>query len=74
MDSILLSNVLVQFSDVVKNLSLLIDRSLSWRNQVSHVVSRTYATLRLLQRFQRFSSQDLCIYRFFLYTVFVIVQ
>jgi hypothetical protein len=59
-DPIMLNNKMAQFSDIVKNLGLLIDRRrLSWSNQVSHVVSRTYATLRLLQRF---SSQDLRIY------------
>jgi hypothetical protein len=41
---------MVQFSDVVKNLGLLIDSRLSWRNQVSHAVSRKYAILTLLQR------------------------
>jgi hypothetical protein len=46
-----LNNIMIQFSDVVKNLGLLIDRRLTWRNQVSHVVSRNYAILTLLQRF-----------------------
>jgi hypothetical protein len=59
---ILLNNEMVQFSDVVKNFGLLFDCRLFWRSQVSHVVSRTYAIFRLLQRFQRFSSQDLRIY------------
>jgi hypothetical protein len=55
---VVLNIEMVQFSDVVKNLGLFIDRRLPWKNQVSHVVSRIYATLRLLQRFQCFSSQD----------------
>jgi hypothetical protein len=46
-----LNNEMVQFSDVVKNLGLLIDRRLSWRNQVSHVVNRKYVILTFLQRF-----------------------
>jgi hypothetical protein len=58
----MLNNEMVQFSDVLKNSSLLIDRRLSWSYQVSHVASRTYVTLRLLQRFQRFSSQGLRVY------------
>jgi hypothetical protein len=37
-DLIMLNNEMVQFSDFVKNLGLLIDRRLSW-NQVSHIVS-----------------------------------
>jgi hypothetical protein len=68
-DPIVLNNEMVQFSDVVKNLGLLIDRRLSRRNQVSHVVSCPYATLRLLQRFQRFSSHLPCSYLDF--TVFL---
>jgi hypothetical protein len=35
---------------------------LSWREQVSRVVSRTYSTLRLIYRFQRYTSRDLRIY------------
>jgi hypothetical protein len=52
----------VVFSDSVKNLGLYIDNRLSWREQVSRVVSRTYSTLRLLYRFQRYTSRDLRIY------------
>jgi hypothetical protein len=52
----------VVFSDSVKYLGLYIDNRLSWREQVSRVVSRTYFTLRLLYRFQRYSSRDLRIY------------
>jgi hypothetical protein len=35
-DPIMLNNEMVQCSDVVKNLDLLIDHRLSWNNQVSH--------------------------------------
>jgi hypothetical protein len=49
----------VVFSDSVKNLGLDIDNRLSWREQVSRVVSRTFFTLRLLCRFQRYTSRDL---------------
>jgi hypothetical protein len=52
----------VVFSDSVKNLGLYIDNRLIWRNQVSRVVSRTYSTLGLLYRFQRYTSRDLRIY------------
>jgi hypothetical protein len=41
---------------------LYIDNRLSWREQVSRAVSRTYSTLRLLYRFQRYTSRDLRIY------------
>jgi hypothetical protein len=41
----------VRLSDVVKNLELYVDGRLSWRKQVSFVVSRTFSTLRLLYRF-----------------------
>jgi hypothetical protein len=47
----------VWFSDVVKNLGLYEDGRLSWRKQVSYVVSRTFSTL--FYRFQRYSSRDL---------------
>jgi hypothetical protein len=52
----------VVFSDSVENLGLYFDNRLSWREQVSRVVSRTYSTLRLLYRFQRYTSRDLRIY------------
>jgi hypothetical protein len=52
----------VPLSDVVKNLGLYVDSRLSWRKQVSYVVSRTFSTLRLLYRFQRYTSRDLRIY------------
>jgi hypothetical protein len=47
-----------------QNLGLYIDNRLiwSWREQVSRVVSRTYSTLRLVYRFQRYTSRDLRIY------------
>jgi hypothetical protein len=41
---------------------LYIDNQLSWREQVSGVVSRTYSTLWFLYRFQRNTSRDLRIY------------
>jgi hypothetical protein len=40
----------------MKNLGLYSDNRLSWRKPVSRVVSRTYSTLRLLYRFQRYTS------------------
>jgi hypothetical protein len=52
----------VVFSDSVKNLGLYINDRLSWREQVSRVVSRTYSTFRLLYRVQRYTSRDLRIY------------
>jgi hypothetical protein len=45
-----------------ENLGLYVDGRLSWRKQVSYVVSRTFSTLRLLYRFQRYTSRDLRIY------------
>jgi hypothetical protein len=56
------AGVVVVFSDSVKNLGLYIDNRLNWREQVSRVVSRTYSTLRLFYRFQRYTSRDLRIY------------
>jgi hypothetical protein len=35
----------VRLSDVAKNLGLYVDGRLSWRKQVSYVVSRTFSTL-----------------------------
>jgi hypothetical protein len=52
----------VVFSDSVGNLGLYIDNPLSWREQVSRVFSRTYSSLGLLHRFQRYTSRDLRIY------------
>jgi hypothetical protein len=54
----------VVFSGWVKNLGLYmyIDNQLNRREQVSRVVSRTYSTLRLLYRFQRYTSRDLRIH------------
>jgi hypothetical protein len=52
----------VRLFDVVKNLGLYVDGRLSWRKQVSYVVSRTFSTLRLLYRFQRYTFRDLRIY------------
>jgi hypothetical protein len=52
----------VRLSDVVKNLGLYVDGRLSWRKQVSYVVSRTFSTFRLLYCFQRYTSRDLRIY------------
>jgi hypothetical protein len=49
----------VVFSDSVKNIGLYIDNWLSWREQVSHIVSRLYSTPRVLCRFQRYISRDL---------------
>jgi hypothetical protein len=43
----------------VKNLGLYIDNRLSWRKQISRFVSRTYFTLWLFYRFQRYVSRDL---------------
>jgi hypothetical protein len=40
-------------SDSVENLGLYIDNRLSWREQVSRVVSRMYFILRLIYRLQR---------------------
>jgi hypothetical protein len=37
----------IRFSDVVKNLELYQDGRLSWRKQVSYVVSDTFSTLLL---------------------------
>jgi hypothetical protein len=45
---------------VVKNLGIYVDGRLSWRKQVSCVVSRTFSTL--LYRFPRYTSRDLKIY------------
>jgi hypothetical protein len=52
----------VPLSDVVKNLELYVDGHLSWKKQVSYVVSCTFSTLRLFYRFQRYTSRDLRIY------------
>jgi hypothetical protein len=48
--------------DSVKNLGLYNDDRLSWKEQVSRVVFRTFSTLQLLCRFQRYTSRDLRIY------------
>jgi hypothetical protein len=56
---VILGGDLVRLSDVVKNLGLHVDGRLIWRKQV---VSRTCFTLRLLYRFQRYTSRDLRIY------------
>jgi hypothetical protein len=52
----------VRLSDVVNKLGLHVDGRLSWRKQVSYLVSRTFFTLRLLYRFQIDTSRDLRIY------------
>jgi hypothetical protein len=46
----------VRLSDVVKNIGLYVDGRLSWRKQVSYVVSRNFSTLRLFYLFQRYTS------------------
>jgi hypothetical protein len=48
----------VWLSDVVKNLGLYMNARLIWRMQVSYVVSCTFSTLRLLYRFQRYTSSS----------------
>jgi hypothetical protein len=53
----------VRLSDAVNNLVLYVDGRVSWRKQLcNYVVSRTFSTLCLLYRFQRYTFRDLRIY------------